>query len=165
MVLRDLHDKYVRMRVLRERHGRALADPAWVEPDPRPEMTRLATEFPGSLREIDRLPLPVIDERIAELDAALAGQPPAPWMTAQLLFHTHARAALAAKRWLGRTRTVDASVTAAFVAACPEAAFVAPGLAAIAAPPSGRVMNVVHALVAAQLGLSIDEARRLVFSI
>lgn len=163
MVLRDLRDKYVRMRVLRERHGRARTDPSWVEPDPRPEMTRLATEFPGALREIDRLPAHVIDERIAQLDAALAGGPALSWMEAQLLFHAHARAVLAAKRWLGRTRVVDAAVTAAFVEACPDSAWLAADLAAIAAPPSGRVMNVVHAYVAARLGLPRDEARRLVF--
>jgi len=161
VVLRDLRDKYVRMRILRERHGRARADPAWVEPDPRPEMTRLAKEFPGALREIDRLPAHVIEERIRDLDTAM--QPdaaPLPWMTAQLAFHAQARAVLSAKKWLRGRKTIDAATRAAFVAAHPDLAAI--DLAAVAAPPGGRVMNVVYTNVAAELGIDIEAARRLV---
>ncbi len=128
-------------------------------------MTRLAADFPGALREVDRLPAHVIVERIAALDAALRGGPTTPWMTAQLLFHEHARAALVAKRWLGGVKVVDESVRAGFVAACPEAAFIVAELEAIAAPPSGRVMDVVHARVAARLGVTDAAARRLVFGV
>lgn len=119
-------------------------------------MTRLAAEFPGALREIDRLPARVIDARIAELDAVIDGAPLAPWMEAQMLFHGRARAVLAAKRGLGRARTPDETHRARF----PE---VADELDRIAAPPGGRLMPLVTAWVAVRLGVSEEETRRLVF--
>lgn len=36
----------------------------------RPELARLAAEFPGALRELDELPLPEIQRRIDELQGA-----------------------------------------------------------------------------------------------
>lgn len=119
-------------------------------------MTRLAADFPGALREIDRLPERVIEARIAELDAVLDGAPLARWMEAQLLFHSRARAVLAAKRGLGRARTPDDAQRARF-------AEVADELDRIAAPPGGRLMPLVTAWVASRLGVSEDETRRLIF--
>lgn len=156
MLPRDLRDKYLRLRALREEHARALRDPTYAEPDPRAALTRLAADFPGALREIDRLPASVIEARIAELDAVLDGAPVARWMEAQLLFHARARAVLAAKRGLGRARTPDDAHRARF-------AEVADELDRIAAPPGGRLMPLVTAWVAAQLGVPEDETRRLIF--
>ena len=154
----DLRDKYLRLRALREEHARARREPTNAEPDPRAAMTRLAADFPGALREIDRLPAHVIDARIAELEAVMEGAPVAPWVQAHLHIHSRARAVLAAKRGMGGARTPDDTHRARF----PE---VADELERIAAPPGGRLMPLVTAWVAARLGVSEEETRRLVFDV
>jgi len=150
----------LRLRLL---HARARADADFVEPDPRRAMVELAVEFPGALRELDELPLEVIRERItvlgrAEQDEALV----LPWMRAQVSFHRLARGALATKRWLcGRPLTPE--IEAAFARALPKLpADVAPwatSLAAIAKPPRGRLLDLVYARLAAELGVDVDAAR------
>lgn len=156
------------MLALRREHDRARTE-GRIEPAPRRRLAKLAEEFPGALREIDRLPLEVITARIDAL--ASAEQDPsrsAAWMEAQLLFHRLARGALAAKRWLRGRKRIDGSTRAAFDAALPtlprgaDAQAFASELHRIAAPPRGRLMDVVYARVAAILGVSDDEARALV---
>lgn len=167
---RALTDKYTRMRKLRELHARAKADPSFIEPDPREEMRRLAAEFPGSLREIDRAPLDLIDARLHALSELIARGPhlhaPSPWMLAQALFHRLARGALAAKRWLGKRKVVTTSTRDELIRAglSEEAQIFADELHLIACPPRGRLMDVVHAKVAATLEVSIDVARALAAS-
>jgi hypothetical protein len=145
----------------------------------RQRMAELASRFPGALREIDELELAVIRERIERLDAALRGERPVErWMEAVGLFHALARGALLAKRWLAGRKTVDAVTVLAYesdVAALAEpgapadAGRVADGLAwtaelaRIAAPPRGRIMDLVFARVARTLGTTEREARHLVF--
>jgi hypothetical protein len=135
-------------------------------------MRRLAEEYPGALREIDSLPIEVITSRLealaeAELDRARAE----PWMHAQALFHRLARGALVTKRWLAGRRRITRVTRAAFVAALPElprpadAELFVDDLASIAAPPAGRLMDVVHARVAATLEVTVVEARVLVFGV
>jgi hypothetical protein len=160
--LRDLRDKYERMLALREAHVRAKEDPAFIEPDPKPEMARLAERYPGALREIDRIPLEVIAERIRALDIAPADAEP--WMLAQATFHRFARGALATKRWLAGRKTITPALRSAFARfSNADAKLFAGDLERIAAPPHGRLMNVVFAKVAAALGISEAEAKRLVF--
>jgi hypothetical protein len=166
--LGSLRRKYERMLALRREHEQARME-GHVEPAPRRWLVQLAEEFPGALREIDRLPLEVITARIDAL--ASAERDPsrsAPWMEAQLLFHGLARGALAAKRWLRGRKRIDDLTRAAFDAAIPtmprgvDAQAFASELHRIAAPPRGRLMDVVYARVAAVLGVTDDEARALV---
>lgn len=150
---------------LRQLHLRAHEDPEFVEPDPRAAMAELARAFPGALREIDELPLAVIEARIAEL--ALAEQERGgvrPWMLAQVRFHALARGALAVKRWLaGRTLTprLEAELVVALTA-MPEredAEAWATELGAIARPPRGRIMDLVYARLARELDTDVATAR------
>lgn len=175
--------KYEELRRLRVIHHAACTTGA-AEPDPRPALARLAEEFPGALREIDRLPLATIEARITalrdvlgapdELDArgtpdelgvreSPGSRAALPWMHAQVTFHRVARAALAAKRCLAGAKAVTPDHRAAIGAAVLDAALVADDLDAIAAPPNGRLMAVVHARVARILGLDVAASRALVF--
>lgn len=169
-IVTSLRAKYARMARLRDLHARAQRDPAFVEPDPRSEMLSLSDEYPGALREIDELPADVLRARLDALEAAERGPGAfAPWMRAQDAFHRAARGALCAKRWLGRTRDVTPSTTAAFVAAVstmrwPEdAAAWADDLAALARPPRGRITALVFSRIALGLAITEEDARRLVF--
>lgn len=163
---RALRDKYEQMLVLRAAHARE--DAAVSEPDPRFAMARLAERFPGSLREIDTLPIDVIRLRIdlltqAEGNAAATE----PWMTAQVHFHRVARGALIAKRWLAGRKQITAELAAEFEAALAsldaDARLVATDLATIAAPPRGRLVAFVYAKVGAMLGVEASHVRALVF--
>jgi hypothetical protein len=163
--LRALRDKYERMLRLRQLHARAAKEPDFVEPDPRPAMAELARLYPGALREIDELPLDVIHARIDELVRAEGDRSlVAPWMTAQTSFHRLARGALAVKRWLAG-RPVTPEVHRAFARALDgmsgsdAARLWANDLAAIARPPRGRVMDLVYARLAGELGVDVSAAR------
>ena len=167
--LRALRDKYEQMLSLRQLHARAKEEPDFVEPDPRPAMAALARRFPGALREIDELPIADIESRITQLSAAEHDPSGlAPWMAAQAGFHRLARGALAVKRWLaGRTPTpeLDRELAEA-LAAMPErdeARIWADDLDAVAKPPRGRVMDLVYARLALELGIAVSEARDAVF--
>ncbi|HEX3771599.1 MAG TPA: hypothetical protein VHV30_12065 [Polyangiaceae bacterium] len=168
--LAELHGKYVEMLAMRLEDvtpGRG-ADEAAVQA----RMARLASRFPGALREVDELALEVIRERIARLEAALADASRVErWMVAIALFHSLTRSALAAKRWLAGRKTVAPTVTLAYVAELTAAGAAgahalawAEDLARIASPPRGRLTDLVYGRIAQALGTSEDEARALVFA-
>ena len=163
--LSALREKYERLLALRMLHDRAKHEASFAEPDPRAEMSEIARAWPGALRELDGLPLEEIHARIAELDDALRDRGRiARWMIAQDAFHRLARGAIEAKRWLGKRKRIDAAVRAAFRAdVAGDARVWEDALADVASPPRGRLMDLVHAKVAAELGASIAETRRLVF--
>lgn len=162
-----LRRKYERILALRVAHARAAKDPSFIEPDPKAEMARLADEFPGALRELDRLSFEEIDRRLASL--AEAEEDPARvegWMLAQHELHRYARGALAAKRWLAtQADTPPEELEAAFRRALPalreEAALFATSLEEIANPLRGRVMDVVYTRVAGELAIPERELRAL----
>ncbi len=161
--LAELLHKYESMLAMR------LADEAHPGGDPRREMAALAARFPGSLRELDELPLLAIRARIEELSRCVAGeQHPASWMRATATYHRLMRGALAAKRWLHARRSVDVELTHAFLKEIQRSPFAedarawAPDLARIAAPPSGKLTDLVFERVAQQMRLSTNEARQLV---
>jgi hypothetical protein len=165
--LEELRDKYATMRGMRLRHAAGEEGDAG---EVQQQMARLAARYPGALREIDDLALHEIERRIAVLDRAIAGDSVVePWMEALARFHELARGALCAKRWLGGRKRVDASTERAFAESLPSLAFPedarawADELGRIAAPPRGRVMDVVFARVARELGTSDRVARRLTF--
>lgn len=128
-------------------------------------MAALSREWPGALRELDELPLDEVVSRIGRLE--IARRDPSRverWMIAQDAFHRYARGVLAAKRWLGKRKRVTPEHVASFRASAePDARVWADALEDVAAPPRGRLMDLVHARVAADLGASVAEARRLVF--
>ncbi len=67
--------------------------------DPRARMVALAARFPGSLREIDELPITEIEARIDALSRAERDpNATARWMHAMTRFHTLTRGILFAKR-------------------------------------------------------------------
>jgi hypothetical protein len=161
--LRALRDKYERILRLRELSARARREPGFAEPDPRAAMAELARAFPGALRELDELPLATIHERLEALTAADDGAAPvAAWMTAQARFHALARGALAVKRWLaGRPLTPDLEASFARAKLAEVDAWRS-SIGAIARPPRGRVLDLVYARLAEELGIDVASARALV---
>jgi hypothetical protein len=162
----ELRDKYAEMLAMRIEHDGGSEDPARV----RPRMVELASRFPGALREIDALELGEIRRRIAALEGFLEGRGEEQgWMEAMALFHRLMRGALGAKRWLAGRRDVDGEIAQAYRMemlglAFPEECHEWAGeLALIAAPPRGRLMDVVFARVARRLGTTDVAARLLVF--
>lgn len=164
--LDELRAKYAEMLDMRLLHG----GPAEVASEARERMARLAARFPGSLRELDELPLEEIRGRIAHLEGVLRGEVEGePWVAAVALFHSLTRGALCAKRWLDGRKRVDAAVERDFAAAVPGMAFPrearawAGELPRVACPPRGRVVDLVLARIAVSLGTTESGARQLVF--
>jgi hypothetical protein len=164
----ELLEKYGEMLAMRVAHDSGDEDAVAV----RRRMADLASRFPGALREVDELELVEIRRRIDRLNAVLTS--PAeeePWMEAVGAFHSVARGAFGAKRWLdGRKRErVDAAVESAFILEAKGLPFSeellawAGHLASIASPPEGRVTNLVFARLALRLGTTEKEARLRVF--
>jgi hypothetical protein len=137
--------------------------------DPRRAMAALALRFPGSLREIDELPLDTIAARVSRLRASEGGAPTLPWMEAMHLFHSMTRGALCAKRWLAGRKGIDEEIRAAFDRAAgglcggDDAREWSADLARLASPPRGRVTELVYERIGVRLGMSAAEARTLVF--
>ncbi|HEV3189143.1 MAG TPA: hypothetical protein VGY54_01530 [Polyangiaceae bacterium] len=166
VTLDDLRAKYIEMLTMRLQHVAGTE----VAAEARQRMARLAAVFPGSLREIDELALDEIRRRIEALDAVLQGkQRVEDWMEAIASFHSLARGALCAKRWLRGRKRLDPDEKAAYVSslgllAFPEDALAwADDLDRIASPTGGRLTNVVFARLARTLGVSERQARHLVF--
>jgi hypothetical protein len=163
--LEQLGSKYREMLEMRLVHASGDED----EDEARRRMVGLASRFPGALREIDDLEIDIIRDRISRLDATLGGEAEVePWMVAVGLFHSLARGALRAKRWLAGRKSVDDAAAREFASfmqlAGPEDALAwTEHLANIASPPGGRIMNLVFERIATSLGTTPQEARRLVF--
>jgi len=180
--LEQLRAKYAEMLSMRLAHESGVESKARA----RRRMAELASRFPGALREIDELELAVIRDRIRRLDAALHGQSGVErWMEAVGLFHSLARGALQAKRWLAGRKRVDAATVLEYESdvvdmtdkrgavettihpadrsAVDDRLAWRSELARIAAPPRGRIMDLVFARVAQTLGTTELEARSLVF--
>lgn len=96
--LTELLRKYDRLAELRQKRdaGGGVA--------PRGELLALARAFPGALRELDTLPMAVIEARREALHLAVAGDPATEWMTWMIAYHATMRAALFLKARLARTR-------------------------------------------------------------
>jgi len=146
--LRALARKYEIMSELR-----ASLPPA-VEPsaDDRARLRALAAEFPGALRELDTLATDEIARRRDALTAAAAGGAVEDWMHWLDGYHAHMRAALAIKRALtGGAIAPDEQQAIARASGVPvDDVFVA----AVAAPPHGRLNVVVFDRLAAATGVS-----------
>ena len=168
--VRALRDKYREMLALRSEHARGESHA------PQPRMRALARRFPGALRELDELPLELIEERLRSLDEALAHGPPfaaTPWIGLQVGYHAWMRAALHVKR-LSRGRRGDAleAVLSELEAAQREASSTddpeAPQLdraavSVILQPPGGRLGPWVLGQVARLAGVDPETVRRALF--
>jgi hypothetical protein len=146
-LLSGLVDKYTRLLRLR-----SAADAL----PPRAELRSLARQFPGALRELDRLPLPSIEARLRELEQVLAeGREPALWMRLQVSYHGFMRATLRIKRWSRawpeELAAAQVALAARYVPAADEPAvgfFDSATLQLIRRPPAGRLNPFVLAAVA-----------------
>jgi hypothetical protein len=160
--LRRKYEEIVRLRRLEE---------AGDGGDPRRAMAALAAEFPGALREADDLPMDELLLRVTARSGALQGEAVAPWMRTMARFHALTRGALCAKRWLGGRKTANDDLLAAFdresgaLCYADDARTWRNELLAVAAPPRGRVTELVFARMALELGVSADEVRREVFGV
>lgn len=149
--LHALREKYREMKRLRLEHE------AGGGGDPRAAMRALASRFPGALREIDELPMELIDARLASLERALGGAPAEPWMIALGRYHAWMRLALALRRSCARDRSLEAGRAWRAGAAPAHADDVDPRelddamLGAILRPPGGRLHRVVLARVGREL--------------
>jgi hypothetical protein len=166
--LEELLAKYAQMLAMRVAHASGDDD----ADEARARMAEVASRFPGALREIDDLELEEIRRRIEVLGEVVhAGREAEPWMEAVAMFHAMARGALCAKRWLGGRKRVDSVVEREFERGVSLLLFPEDArgwrsdLARIASPPRGRVMDVVFARLAGELGISERAARRLVFGV
>jgi hypothetical protein len=153
--LRVLRNKYREIKRLRDEHT------GGSETDPRSCLRALAERFPGALRELDELPMQVIEARLSELERALDGELPAPaWAPLQLAFHGSLRAALRIKR-LARGASDRVRLLAELRARYqPEPfepsleALGEAGLTAILSPPDGRLSRWALGFAAASEGVS-----------
>lgn len=148
----DLLAKYREMRAMR------LAHEAGEEPDPRPRMRDLAERFPGALREIDTLPLAVIEGRILCLEA---GERPA-WARTLVAYHAWMRVALRLKRAIPRDSDPTLAVEWVRTHYRPSAGEPSPDaldpetLGAILRPPGGRLSRWVLGRIASERGIAVE---------
>ena len=160
-----LRDKYREIKRLREAEG--CAD----DRATREHMAALAQRFPGALRELDRLPMPVIDERIMLLERSLErGEPLPSWAPLQISYHGLMRAALRIKRMFaghGGAATTLLELASRYVPAADEpplASLDGQALEAILKPTAGRLNPWAYARVAAQHQVPIERVREAFFS-
>jgi len=118
-------------------------------------LRRLAEEFPGSLRELDSLPLEEIEQRVELLETAARIGIPERWMEWMYAYHLTMRAALGVKRRLAGRRAID-EVTALEIAGdvavesgyrC-DMEFVL----SVASPPRGRINVLVFQRLGSMFG-------------
>jgi hypothetical protein len=114
------------------------------EHTPREQMRALAREFPGSLRELDVLPLAEVEARAAALEAAANGVDAQPWMRWMARRHELLRAALLIKS--GRASAASLGVPERFAQAC-------------ARPPQGRLNLLVLAELSRETGVAEADLR------
>ncbi|MBK7396136.1 MAG: hypothetical protein IPJ34_07500 [Myxococcales bacterium] len=132
---------------------------------PRARLKELARRFPGALAEIDRLPMQTLVDR---RDALVRGETP-PFARAWSRVHSGLRGVLAIKAWLGGKRATDASdadrlrVAIEGGAVTREASAWVERVHDIARPKDGRIVTLVHDAVAAELGVTADELRAILF--
>lgn len=117
----------------------------------------LAARFPGVLRELDTRTMASLEERLAEMEAALAGSSVPAWASTQLAFHAWVRLAL----WMradGVTGNAQAWAEAYVprdVGDPPREALSAARLAELVSPPAGRVSLAARNAVAIE-GVDLD---------
>lgn len=156
-IRRELLEKYREIRRLRETEPAA---------DTNEAARRLATTFPGALRELDQTPpgeLLGTIERLASDEALLPHE--IERFRAIFAYHEALRGLLEAKRWLGGRRDADEATRAAFKAdeaLSAEARSWAPSITRVARPPTGGLPTLAIDRVAERLSLPAATVRALV---
>jgi len=168
--LARLAGKYDTLAALRRARARG-------EPLPPASVFRaLARAFPGSLNELDTLPLEVIDARAEALRRAAAGGEREPWMEWLSGYHALLRAALLVKpRVAARARPGPDDATAEEIAreVSERLAREAPGAALVpidaslvrevADPPGGRLVTLVFSRLERLHGRPAEMIKRAIF--
>jgi hypothetical protein len=139
---------------------------------PRAQLSALANECPGALRELDQLPIHFVEERLAAIEQALAQTAPVErWMELQSGYHGFMRATLRIRR-LSRGRplaVLDAQRELAELPyepaedEPPAQRFSAMDLATIRRPPAGRLNPWVLEQVAHDHGVTPELVRKALF--
>jgi hypothetical protein len=156
-----LAEKYATMRALREAGGPNAS---------RETLRELSARFPGSLAELDRLEAVVLEERAVESArlAAVAHERGTidhdalpTWAAGWISVHRAMRGALNIKRRLGATRRLDEPAREVLLAdierdGTDEERALLDELDRIAAPPNGRLLDLVLSQVAGELGVAGD---------
>jgi len=141
--LAGLAAKYAQIIDLRQRRERGEAQPS------RDVFRDLARAFPGALRELDRMPMSVIERRIAELGRARADGMVLDWMVVQSHYHRLLRYALERKQLpRGSPPLAVSGVDEEF-------------LACLERPPGGRLVPLVLSALARLLGRHVDDVESL----
>lgn len=159
--LHSLARKYRTLAMLRRESqwGRRL--------DVEAELTLLAREFPGALRELDTLPLAEIDRRLGAVERALDSGRAEAWILWMSRYHSYMRAAL----WL-RRRALDPGSDpspeliedlSAYVRREAGVRWDVGFVRAIVAPSGGRVGRLVLDRLEGELGVSPDVLARALF--
>lgn len=154
-----LGEKYREMWAMRVAHAEGS------DSDVRARMRALAARFPGALREIDTLPIDVIERRIAVLEA---GARPA-WAQTLVAYHGWMRVVLRIKREHGRD--AHPSTVIEWLRAHHRPSPDEPSLeeldvetiTALLRPPSGRITNWVLERIARARGLTVEAASAQLF--
>jgi hypothetical protein len=132
----------------------------------RSSLRALAREFPGVLRELDRLPLDQIEERAKLLAGAAEGLvSPEPWMAWMVAYHAAMRAALfvrasTAPAQLGAKKPFDASAARTIAVKASESSGILVDNAfvcAVVRPPGGRLNRAVFDRLGHEFGVPPDE--------
>jgi hypothetical protein len=146
-----------RLRLDKQRTGRTA---------PREDLSALAGQFPGALRELEALPSAIVEQRITALERAAEGAAPGePWMIWMHRYHTLLRAALRLKLAVKRRSPLPEATAASLAEQATRLAgmTVRPALVqAIARPPGGRIADAVLEAIAEEEGVSIEALREAV---
>jgi hypothetical protein len=155
-----LHGKYVQIEELRRARERGEAVPE------RAVFKALAEQFPGVLRELDSLPMSVIEARRQALSRVLAGETIESWMAWMAAYHTLMRTALWIKLRTAKHPDVNAERAAQLVRGVErefgfgvDEQFVVD----VARPRTGRINVVVLERLEKLFGVSANEIRREIF--
>lgn len=130
------------------------------------EMRPLAREFPGALRELDALPMALLEQRLRAVSEAERGGPSEPWIEWMLAYHERMRLALDAKQRLGGARPTDVErieKVAAELSLEPSAKAGADFVARVSDPPGGRLNRLVFELLEQELGRPRAELEQILF--
>jgi hypothetical protein len=134
---------------------------------PPADLRSLAEEFPGALRELDALSLAELGRRLSSVRRALGGEPTEALIEWVLAYHELMRTSLAIKRRLRgerRLSTAQAELLAAALTAETGLPCSSELVSEVAAPPRGRLNEVVLARLSRTAGRGANELRSALFS-
>jgi hypothetical protein len=136
----------------------------------RPRLAELARAFPGALRELDQLPLALIEARLSAIESVLECSAELElWMRLQIAYHGFMRAVLRIRRDLRRQTALDPDNPFGQIAYTPAEdeppadRFDLAALRIIQKPPQGRLNPWVLEQVARDCGVSVATVQESLF--